>query len=249
MHTKPDLRVPFVLNDYWFRLGDRGRYPEQPLTEREHMPASFDDVYSHLEKSVARIHGNWKFLIELFGTDDALKLFNDTDPVAAAFIHNAIVEKTVLDIAKLRDPATSGNFENLSFRSAVAKLKQEYTDADTTTIDNELDQFLTDTEPFRDLRNKQIAHSDSATLLDPASAVAGIPRTDIENVISQTESIMNHIGIVSGKSHVIYSATAISGGGTSLSGALRYADRYFEISDLATSDNPDIDKIIQLAQP
>ena len=26
MHTKPDWRVPFVHNDYWFRLGDRGRY-------------------------------------------------------------------------------------------------------------------------------------------------------------------------------------------------------------------------------
>ena len=147
------------------------------------MAASFNEVYNHLTKSVARLHGNWKFLTTLFGTEEALELFNDTDPVAGAFIHNAIVEKTVLDIAKLRDPATTSQFENLSLQNVVAKLKQEHTAADTSTIDIELATFLTDTEPFRDLRNKQIAHSDSATLLAPATTIVGISRTDIENVI------------------------------------------------------------------
>ena len=212
------------------------------------MAASFEEVYSHLKKSVARLHGNWKFLTTLFGTEEALKLFNDTDPVAGAFIHNAIVEKTVLDIAKLRDPETTGQFENLSFQNVVTKLKHEHTHADTTTIDKEIATFLTDTEPFRDLRNKQIAHSDAATLLAPVSTIGGISRTDIENVISQTESIMNNIEIASGNSHVVYSGTGVSSGGALLAGALRYANRYFEISDLATNDPPDIEKIIQLAQ-
>ena len=34
MHAKPDLRVPFLLADLSFRLGDRGRYSPSRAHER-----------------------------------------------------------------------------------------------------------------------------------------------------------------------------------------------------------------------
>ena len=212
------------------------------------MTANFNNVYEHLKSSVVRTHGNWKLLVLLFGEQNSLDLFNDTDPVAATSIHNALVEKAVLDIAKLRDPATSGSYENLSLRNLISKLKAERTELDFTTVDCEIDTFLTATEPFVTLRNKTIAHSDSVTLLSPTSTIAGISRSDIDSVMSQTESIMNNVEQLTGRAKVHYSDTIMSGGGSSLVASLQHAKLFLDINDLAVMERPDVGKIVELAK-
>jgi hypothetical protein len=107
------------------------------------------------------LHAEWGIYAQLIENDDDWNLLVQTSRFAWPVLHDALIERCILRVTRLADPAESGKDKhNLSFAFLIHTLKSQSHDQLCDELHNALSDLKESVERLIDLRHKVLAHSD-----------------------------------------------------------------------------------------
>src|SRR5882724_9460887 len=130
-------------------------------------PAEVDDLelFKELKSDLTNLHLFWKVYTQLYvHSEQRVALLNETGSLVFHVLQRLLLDEATLAICRLTDPEATGKRRNHGmplFVSSVTRTNKELGEK----LKAALEQILPQTEPFRQLRNRAIAHSDLATRL------------------------------------------------------------------------------------
>ena len=130
----------------------------------------------------------WKIHRQLFATSEQrIALLNETGPMVFYVLQHLLLDEVTLPICRLTDPAATGRRENHSFERLVAGVQDQELSAKLTPMLEAVRQLA---QPFRDRRNRAIAHSYLETKLKlEANPLPGISREMVERTLEQIRNL------------------------------------------------------------
>ncbi len=173
------------------------------------MPSPVDEIYQPLFQRVSWLHTQWNEWVQLYAqSQQTVGLLNQTAPAFFWMVQTAMLERILLTITKLTDPAETGRKENLS----LARLVQTVDANSHSQARKELNQaikFVQDQSSLaRDARNRIIAHDDLPTAQQKAQPVSALIGTTqyIDSILANIRLIMNTVEKAYGVNPVSYEA-------------------------------------------
>ena len=153
------------------------------------------EIYSALWQEVALIHSHWNEYVALFGTNSKrVEILNEAAPHFFRMIQDELWEATLLNLARLTDPAISpgGNVRtNLSLNSLTDLIGDDRVKSQIQIL---LDQACNSTSFARDWRNRRIAHRDLRLALEqPTTALQPASRAQVKEALNAIENVMNAV--------------------------------------------------------
>jgi hypothetical protein len=149
-------------------------------------------VYHELYNEVVWLHAKWLEYRKLYAkSEKRIALLNETAAFFFFTIEAVLRENVLLHIARLTDPPVQGKFRNLTLR----RLPDLVTDK---VLADDLQKLVAESldrcKFARDLRDKQIAHSDLSFAVDvQATPLPGVSRQIIEDALASFRKIMNRL--------------------------------------------------------
>lgn len=119
--------------------------------------------FNVVQNQVVKLHAEWGGYQQLFGDENDWELLVQYSRFAWPILHDALVERCVLLIARLTDkPFSSGSKDkpNLSIAQLIRILRGEGHGGLCDQLDVSLKQIREESEPLVSLRHKVLAHSD-----------------------------------------------------------------------------------------
>lgn len=171
-------------------------------------------ILEALEGYITELHSEWKTLLELFATGgETSKLLNDTAGALFDTLYRVLIRDILLGVARLTDPLKTAGKDNLVLER-VAQLPEVVADTELTAAAAEaLADIKSLAQPFRDYRNKYLAHLDLPTSLAPSGDVLpGIKRDDVEAILAAFAKLFNRIDGPLRDRYVLFKNVAIIGG-------------------------------------
>lgn len=139
------------------------------------MPDAMADLYYPLWAEVGFLRMVWKTYHQMFGTGESLIVGVKTAPAFFALLQDMSHDYMTMGVSRLTDPATTGRRKNVKKNLTLAAL----VDAIPTDSVEEaqmkaragllVQEARTQSARLREHRNRRVAHSDLATLLDTHS--------------------------------------------------------------------------------
>ncbi len=175
-------------------------------------------ILDSLKGYITELHEEWATLKELFASgDDTVKLLNDTASALFETIYHVLIRDILLGIARLTDPLKTGNKDNLVLER-ISQLPEVMADPSLVSASSkilvEINALAT---PFRDYRNKHLAHLDLPTALKPSGEVIpGIKLQDIDAVLAAFANLFNIVDGPLRDRPVLFEYIMIMGGPKSL---------------------------------
>jgi hypothetical protein len=148
------------------------------------------DFFKSVSNDVSQLHMYWHIYRQLYAhSEERIALLNETGSMVFYVLQHLLLDEVTLSICRLTDPATTGRRENHSVERLVAGVQED-------DLADKLNSILERTQdlakPFRDRRNRAIAHSDLETKLKlDANPLRGISREMVENTLEQIRALMN----------------------------------------------------------
>lgn len=179
------------------------------------MPQDVGEVYDGLYQDVARLHFEWKNYRELFGTNEQrVQLLNEAAPAFASCIQSVLQDSVYLGLTRLADPEKSCGRDNLTLKQLCRTINAH----GNLQLCKQLESAIKDVEricrPFREHRNKRIAHSDynqsTKASFDRPS------RAEVEEALKAIRAAMNLVGEHYDQSTCAYEHVIFHGGGEAL---------------------------------
>jgi hypothetical protein len=176
------------------------------------------EILDALERHITELHEEWKDLLELFAAGgETSDLLNDTAGALFETIYRVLLRDIILGIARLTDPLKTVGKDNLVL-DRVPALPEVASD---TVLAKAADQLLAEikslTAPFRDYRNKYLAHLDLPSSLAPTGDVLpGIKRQDVDAVLSAIARLFCRVDGPLRDRHVRFEDVTVLGGSGSL---------------------------------
>ena len=128
------------------------------------IPSSVEEVYAVLKTEVTWLHGRWICYRQLFAESERrIDLLNECASTFFFIIQDVLLDEVQVSLSKLTDPAKSGKFDNLSLEQLQARLEGHGAASLATANRVLLDKLHTQCAPFREWRNKKLAHLDLST--------------------------------------------------------------------------------------
>jgi len=193
---------------------------------KDTLPAELRPFYDSVENEVIWIHAKWKVYRQVFaGGQEDIDLLNRYASFFFRVVQQALFEDTLLGISRLTDRAKTRGKENRSLESFIDQVKL----LNHVELEAHLAQDLAEIrhlcKPFRDWRNRRIAHSDLPTALKvDAEPLPGISRASIEEALGAIRKFMNRINGFFFDSETAYEQFATMTGGDQLLALLARAD-------------------------
>lgn len=159
----------------------------------EKMGEPLGTLFSTLWQEVAILHFHWKEYAELFGTKpERITLLNRAAPAFFRMIQDELWESTLLQLARLTDPANSHGKQDRS-NLTIQALPALITDAKLKDkVNTQIEDALKLTEFCRDWRNRRIAHRDlKLALAEPTTPLAEGSRTHVKNALKAIADLLN----------------------------------------------------------
>lgn len=139
---------------------------ENKLQSSSKMPDQIAGLYEEIWHEVARLHSHWKIFTQLYAeSDERVKLLDRIAPSFFGLVQEAMFNNLLVSISRLTDKPTTREKENLTFSRLVASIDISQEPQFAETLGNALKEIQKDCEPFRDWRNRRIAHKDLPTAL------------------------------------------------------------------------------------
>jgi len=148
------------------------------------------DFFKSVSNDVSQLHMYWHIYRQLFAhSEQRIALLNETGSMVFYVLQHLLLDEVTLGICRLTDPAVTGRRENHSLERLVAGVQED-------DLADELNSILKITQdlakPFRERRNRAIAHSDLDTKLKlESNPLPGVSREMVENTLEQVRSLMN----------------------------------------------------------
>jgi hypothetical protein len=151
-------------------------------------------VYHELYNEVVWLHAKWLEYRKLFAkSEKQIELLNATAPFFFYTIESALREDILLHIARLTDHPRSGKSKRLSLLLLPTLTKDRQLADELQTA---LDACLLKCAFARDVRNKQIAHTNYTLALNPEERVKSLPgvsRQQIGDALDSIAQILNKL--------------------------------------------------------
>jgi len=152
--------------------------------------SAIDTLFKSLGTEVSQLHLYWKVYRQLFAaSDERIALLNETGSMVFYILQHLLIDEVTLGICRLSDPAQTGSRDNHS-------LERLLIDTPDAELKEKLEPVMVAirqlARPFRDRRNRAIAHSDLKSKLKlDLNPLPGISRADVENVLEKIRCMMN----------------------------------------------------------
>jgi hypothetical protein len=132
---------------------------------------------------------------QLFGTsEERIAIVNDFAPDFFQIVHDGLIYDILLTMSLLPDPAETFNKENLTLDRFLLMLKGGDENEFVESVERNLKSLKDDCQPFREVRNRRIAHSDLGTALDyHPDPLLGVSREMIETALESFSNLLNEI--------------------------------------------------------
>jgi len=195
------------------------------------IPTPIDEVYTVLKTEVTWLHGRWICYRQLYGESNRrIELLNECASTFFFIIQDVLLDEVQVSLSKLTDPAKSGKFDNLSLEQLQARLEVHADASLARTSRVLLDKMRTQCAPFREWRNKQLAHLDLLTSMKAApNPLPGISRQMIDEALETVRNYMNGVERHYFDSEYAYEHFIMSSDASSLVSMLKRGLRYEEL--------------------
>jgi hypothetical protein len=159
------------------------------------MPPDVKTIFETLQEDVIWVHAKWKVFRQLFGTSEKrIAILNDFAPDFFQIVHDGLIYDILLTMSRLTDPAETSKKENLTLDRLLLMLKRNEDEDFIGGIERDLESLKHECQPFRDIRNRRIAHSDLGTALDyHPNPLPGVSREMIETTLKSFRNLLNEI--------------------------------------------------------
>jgi hypothetical protein len=146
--------------------------------------------FKSVSSDVSHLHMYWKIYRQLFAhSEQRISLLNETGPMVFYVFQHLLLDEVTLSICRLTDPATTGKRENHSLERLVVGVQEKELSEKLEPILKAVRDLA---QPFRDRRNRAIAHSDLETKLKlETNPLPGISREMVEKTLEQIRALMN----------------------------------------------------------
>ncbi|MEX2317339.1 MAG: hypothetical protein WD669_09325 [Pirellulales bacterium] len=127
------------------------------------LPGELGKVFVEIENQVIALHAEWGVWRQLFEHEGDWRLLVQTSAYGWPVLHDALVERCILRMARLTDRAATHNSpekQNLSFAYLRSVLKSEGHDELSRLLTMKLDEMKDLAHPLIALRHKVLAHAD-----------------------------------------------------------------------------------------
>jgi hypothetical protein len=185
-------------------------------------------TFEALQDEVIWLHAKWIVFRQLFGTsEERIDLLNDFGPDLFQIVYDGLLNDVLLTMSRLIDPARTLGKHNLSLAqmtSMIAAAGHKDLLMELKTLETQVNVGFA---PFKDLRNRRIAHNDLGTALRyHQQPLPDITRQMIEDILKTIRDYMSAIESFFGETETDYREPQLRGDGDSLIYYLRKAHAY-----------------------
>lgn len=194
-------------------------------------PPLVEQVYDALRIEVTWLHGRWICYRQLFaGSPERIDMLNECASVFFLIIQDVLLDEVMLSLSKLTDPAKTGKNENMSLEQ-LQTLLEAYGDAIHASKSRLiLDKLHDQCAPFRNWRDKQLAHLDLHTSMKSSpNPLPGVSREMIGGALSTVRDYLNAIEQHYNDSEYGYENFMMGSDGDALLATIRNGLRYEEL--------------------
>ena len=195
------------------------------------IPPLIDEIFQGLKIEITWLHGRWIIYRQLFShSEKRIELLNECASTFFYIIQDILLGEIQVTLSKLTDPATSGQFKNLSLEQLQLRVETQQ----ELSLSGVLRQLLGDLhikcQPFRSWRNKRLAHLDLITIMkSKLNPLPSISDEMIEEALKITRDYMNTIERHYLQSETGYEHFIMQSDGEALIAMLKFGFRYQEM--------------------
>lgn len=195
--------------------------------EKVAIPAELGRVFDELHEDLCHICLEWNLFRELFAeSKERLALFDRTAKALFSKLHGVLQDSVYLGLTRMTDPDGKGQHSNLTLRRLVERARGE-----DPSLLSRAEPAVANAEqaclPFRDHRNKRIAHSDLTGSMK--GSFVRPSRQAVEAAIESVEGVMNIFHRHYRNMEYRYKHIIFSGGGNALDCYLRAGVYFHEL--------------------
>lgn len=202
-------------------LEERKKMSRQRTAEEvnnDHIQAMGEELgslYHALWNELAWLHSKWKEYVELFGTKPSrIELINKAAGHFFWVVQDSMWEGSILHIARLTDPTTSGRKENLTIKRLPDLINDEKTKEKVSHLVKVADE---NASFCRDWRNRHIAHKDfKLAMKSGAEPLMSASRANIKQVLDSLSDVLNGVSTYYMESTTCFDVITAGDGAVSL---------------------------------
>jgi hypothetical protein len=162
---------------------------------------SLVDLLEAFDALVVDLNADWRLHKELFQVDKNYVLFFESGPLPWHILRDTLIDSVFLSVARLLDPAKTGNRENLSFAHVISKVDPG---EQRTEIEKQYEELRSRYgSALRHWRNKKLSHNDLLT----ATGTAALPKIsydEVSQLVDGVNKIAQKIGHVVLERHTTF---------------------------------------------
>lgn len=159
------------------------------------MPNGLNEVYDALCQEVTFLHATCKIFLQLFGhSEKRADLLHMMLPDFSSVIFDVLRNEIVMSLSRLTDPRCVAGRENLCLRRLTEHLKKAQFGDLLADIERRVKVIEERCKPFRDWRNRQLAHHDWPVAPTYARGpLPGIDREQLEEALGMIADLLNRV--------------------------------------------------------
>jgi hypothetical protein len=186
--------------------------------------------FEELWNEIVWLHVKWINFRQVYAvSEEEIKLLNKVAPEFFHIVQELFLTDVVLTISRLTDPKKTRNRENLTFERLVHEIDAQKHSGLFTECLNDLKTINHKCKPFRERRNRIIAHTDLLTAVDvDSNPVPGFSRLMVEEALEAIRQLMNRIQKYFADGQTGYEHYFPRGGGETLIRLLQDVVTYWE---------------------
>lgn len=148
------------------------------------------DFFKSVSNDVSHLHMYWKIYRQLYAhSEHRIALLNETGSMVFYVLQHLLLDEVTLSICRLTDTAMTGKRENHSLERLVAGVQENELAEKLRAILKAVQELA---KPFRERRNRAIAHGDLETKRRlETNPLPGISREMVEKTLEQIRALMN----------------------------------------------------------
>ena len=185
-------------------------------------------VFKNLQDDLLWLHAKWKIYRQLFAaSEERIAILNDFAPDFFQVVHDGLIFDLLLTMSRMTDPAKTRSKENLTLDRLMSMLRKPGSEKLPKELRIKVEAVKQSCHPFRDIRNRQLAHTDLGTALEyHPDPLPGISREMVEHALTAFRHLFESIDRYLGNAETNYNDVPLRGDGDTIIRYLKESKAY-----------------------
>jgi len=194
------------------------------------IPPEIASIFDPIKRDFVWLSGAWRVFRQLFlESRERVELLDKSASGVFSVLQDTLRDCIFLGIGRVTDPVRSVGKENLSLARLHAEVAAVAPSTLASAVASHLDRVERLSAPFRDWRNRHLAHSDLKTRLQVhPTPLPGVTRKAIDDILEGIAAVLNEIERHYNDATTLYDATSVGGDGDSLIKVLERGEKHRE---------------------